>query len=354
MARWSLWTRALLVAAVVSTAGTGCQSSCATHLCPRPPVPVPNQPRESAKVVFPDYIIEPPDILLIDAVRVVPLPPYRIEPLDVLAIQVTETLPQQPIGGLYTVEPSGTVNLGFTYGSVQVVDMTIEEAKAAIESHLRATLKPGYQVTVTPAETRGKQQIAGPHLVRQDGKVNLGTYGAVPVTGLTLDQAKAAIEAHLSRFLLRPEIALDVAGFNSKVYYVITDNAGSGEGVFRLPMTGNETVLDAIGQIGGLHAVASKRRIWVARPTPNGGCDQILPVDWIAVTQCGQTATNYQLLPGDRVFVQAQPIVTFDNYLAKVLAPIERVFGVILLGTSTVRTLENSNNFNNGIVGPGF
>src|SRR6516225_1003029 len=33
-------------------------------------------PRELAKVSMPEYVIEPPDILLIDAVRVIPLPPY--------------------------------------------------------------------------------------------------------------------------------------------------------------------------------------------------------------------------------------------------------------------------------------
>ena len=45
---------------------------------------------------------------------------------------------------------------------------------------------------------------------------------------------------------------------NSKVYYIITDGAGSGEQVFRFPVTGSETVLDAISQIGGLPPVSSK------------------------------------------------------------------------------------------------
>ena len=54
--------------------------------------------------------------------------------LEDLMIAVTEALPQQPIAGLYVVEPEGTVNLGFTYGSVQLVDKTLEEAKAAIEA----------------------------------------------------------------------------------------------------------------------------------------------------------------------------------------------------------------------------
>lgn len=349
MASWHSSIRLKFLAMLVFGLVTGCHTPCKTRpngpLHPCAPIqPIANQPNELARVVVPNYIIEPPDVLMIDAVRVVPLPPYRIDPLDTLAIMVTETLPQQPIAGLYVVEPEGTVNLGFTYGSVQVVDKTVEEAKVAIEAHLKTILRPGYQVTVSPAETRGRQMISGPHLVRQDGKVSLGTYGAVPVAGLTLEQAKAAIELHLSRFLLKPEVAVDVAGFNSKVYYVITDGAGFGEGVYRQPVTGNETVLDAVSQIAGLPAVASKKRIWVARPTPGRpGCDQILPVDWIAITKCGKPETNYQVFAGDRIYVEAKPVLTFDNYLAMILAPIERLMGVYLLGQSVGNGGNNGN-----------
>ncbi len=66
----------------------------------------------------------------------------------------------------------------------------------------------------------------------------------------------------------------------------------------------------------------------------HNGCNQILPVDWKAITMAGSTATNYQIFPGDRVYVSADCLITFDNYLSKVLAPVERVLGVTLLGTS--------------------
>src|SRR5262249_29082864 len=77
--------------------------------------PAPNSgplPVELCKASLPPYIIEPPDILLIDTVRMIPLPPYRIEPLDILLVQVTPTLPNQPISGAFTVTPDGTINLG--------------------------------------------------------------------------------------------------------------------------------------------------------------------------------------------------------------------------------------------------
>src|SRR5262249_49383411 len=49
-------------------------------------------PTELAKVSMPAYVIEPPDILLLDPIRIVPRPPYRLEPFDQIVIQVSNAL----------------------------------------------------------------------------------------------------------------------------------------------------------------------------------------------------------------------------------------------------------------------
>ena len=268
-------------------------------------------PRELSPTALPPYVIEPPDVLYIDAVRLVPRPPYHVEPLDVLLIQVTDTLPNQPISGPLAVSPEGVVNLGFNYGVVHVVGMTVKQAAVAIRAQLQRQGLQNAQVSVSLVQFRGVQQTRGEHLVIQDGTITLGTYGSVPVVGMTICQAKAAIERHLSNYLLNPEISLSVSAFNSKVYYVIADGGGFGQQIYRFPITGKEYVLDAISNIGGLPAVSSRRKIWVARPAPaDKGCYQILPVDWQVITQAGATCTNYQLLPGDRVYIKADPLIT--------------------------------------------
>jgi polysaccharide export outer membrane protein len=304
-------------------------------------------PTELAMVSHPPYMIEPPDILLLDTIRMVPRPPYTVQPLDVLLVRVSETLPNQPIDGAFVVAPDGTISLGYSYGLVRVAGMSLEMVQSAISKHLNRVLR-NPQVSIGLGQFRGMQQLRGEHLVRQDGTISLGTYGCVYVTGMTIPQAKHAIEMHLSQFLLEPEVSLDVFAYNSKVIYVIADGAGFGEQVIRLPVTGKETVLDAISQIQGLPIVASKRRIWVARPVPaDHACVQVLPVDWMAITQGGSTATNYQLFPGDRIYIKSDWLICFDNAVAKIVAPIERVLGVTLLGASTVQTIRNTNN-NNG------
>jgi polysaccharide export outer membrane protein len=310
--------------------------------CSGPPAvnPPANVPTELAKTMHPEYVIAPPDVLLINVLRATPKPPYHIKTEDVLAINVSGTIPDQPIAGLFIVQPDGRVNLGYSYGTVEVVDKTIEEGEAAITKQLRLSLKAGFQVSVSLAQSRALQQIRGEHLVRPDGTIGLGVYGNLRVTGLTLSSAKLAIESHLSEYLVKPEVAVDVSGFNSQVYYVIAERPGLGELVFRFPVTGNETVVDAIAQIYGLPAAASKKRIWVSRPTPaNASCDEILPVDWVGITEHGQTATNYQLMPGDRVYLRSQGIINFDVQLAKILSPVERVLGVTLLGSTTIHSI---------------
>ena len=302
-------------------------------------VSAPDVPRELAKSTLPEYVVEPPDILQIDALYVIPLPPYRVKSLDVLAIHVAKALPEEPIAGLYQVDPDGTINLGLTYGKVNIAGLTIAESKAAIEKQLKTILKEP-QADVAIAESRGLQQIRGPHLVRPDGTISLGTYGSVQVTGLTLNEVKQAIEKHLTAFLQAPEVSVDVAAYNSKVFYVVYDGAGSGQQVYRLPITGNETVLDAVSQLNGVSPVADLRRIWVARPACADNPDMILPVDWQGVTCRGRSETNYQLMPGDRLFVKADPFVTIDTRLSRLLAPVERAFGFTLLGTTTIQTLQ--------------
>jgi polysaccharide biosynthesis/export protein len=153
-----------------------------------------------------------------------------------------------------------------------------------------------------------EQPVSGAFLVRPDGTVGLGLWGSVEISGLTTEQAVTAIRKHLAKFAEKVPadaltVTVDVVSYNSKRYYVITDADGGGEQVIAFPLAGRETALDAITNSGGVPR--GKRSIWVARRGPNAGQPwQTLPVDWAAITQLGDTTTNYQLLPGDRVYVK--------------------------------------------------
>src|SRR5262245_33298100 len=110
--------RALLQVSIVlfiCAAAVGCN-------CCQPDLssgPVPG-PRECQMTLLPEYVIEPPDILLIDALYVVPLPPYKVKSLDALLVRVPKALPDEPISGIFPVDPDGSINLGLSYGAPKV------------------------------------------------------------------------------------------------------------------------------------------------------------------------------------------------------------------------------------------
>ncbi len=264
-----------------------------------PPHPYPNVPREFEKMALPPYVVEPPDILLIQASN-------RI------------TLRLQAIQGQHLVGPDGTVNLGI-YGKVRVAGLTLEQVADAVAARL---------LEIMPGLLRGV-----PEYDPKTDKEKSGTEGAY---------VKDWRRDFSSLELVKKELQVDVLVYSSKFYYVITDGGGYGQQVYPFPIKGNETVLDALANVNGLPAVASKKRVWVARATRAGQPPKILPVDWMAVAKCGSGETNYQLFPGDRVYVDSNNLIKADTFLSKLYSPVLRTLGVTLLGAATVNSIKGT------------
>ena len=97
---------------------------------------------------------------------------------------------------------------------------------------------------------------------------------------------------------------MQVKSGSSKVYYVFSWNSDGGKGnVERIPITGNDTVLDAIARLkAGIEFGGAK--LFIQRPI-GGGKAEIIEVDLDRVLE--GTELNRQLLPGDRIFVSHRP-----------------------------------------------
>jgi len=296
---------------------------------------------------LPLYFLEPPDIINVEAIHLAPRAPYKLRVFDIVIVDVIGTPATDPISGHFSVEPGGNIVLGSIYGTVKIEGLSIEEAQEAIRRYLSGTDENQMGVLVNPIVSvklfrmGDMQQIAGNHTIGPDGFITLGSYGRVYVNGLTIDECKDAIEFHLSKHLDHPQVAVDIFSYNSKGYYVIFQSSALGERVLKYPYTGNETVLDAISNTDGLMHNSSKR-IWVARPVGNSNKPVLLPVDWVDITAYGKTDTNYQLLPGDRVWVQEDRFLSFDGTLARMFAPFERIMGFTLLGANTATRLSGN------------
>jgi polysaccharide export outer membrane protein len=141
--------------------------------------------------------------------------------------------------------------------------------------------------------------------VQADGVVDLGFLGDVYLAGLTLEQAEQKIaeqiEPHARQKGITERVEVSVRlvnGSQSKSYYVLGTVTTQG----KFPILGNETVLDAILTAGLLNK-SQPDKAYLVRPHPMNGQDQVFKIDWEGIKDRGDTTTNYQLFPGDRLIV---------------------------------------------------
>ncbi len=254
-------------------AAVGCQ----TVRTPEEQIAATPIPREKNMTSMPDYVVSPPDLLL---------------------VEVLTTAVGRPITGERLVRPDGTITLGW-YGDVYVAGLTVPEIKEKIIIHLRNFLSD--EALGLVADVEGEN--------------------AKPISPRDSDT-----------------VFVDVSAYNSQVYYVTGDVNAPG----RIPITGNDTVLDALMYAGGLAPTASIPNVRLVRPAPPGSAKpQLLPVNIAAILQEGDTTTNYQLMPGDRLHVYRDPIVRGTILVDRLAAPFNTVISSILNYSFAARNVQS-------------
>ncbi|HEY7427849.1 MAG TPA: polysaccharide biosynthesis/export family protein [Gemmataceae bacterium] len=161
-------------------------------------------------------------------------------------------------------------------------------------------VEPGDVLLVQPVNLDSPVRLPGDQTVLTDGTIELGRYGQIMVAGKTIPQIEADVRAQVeAQTKDAGPITARLVTRVSKVYYVLGEVNAPGA----FPLQGRETVLDAILAAGGLNDKASRKFITLSRPTHADGCRVVLPVCYNEIVQLGDTATNYQIAAGDRIYV---------------------------------------------------
>ncbi|MDR3634659.1 MAG: polysaccharide biosynthesis/export family protein [Isosphaeraceae bacterium] len=328
-----------------------------------------------------------------------PYPAYVVEPPDLIIVEVLDALPGRPISGEHLVRPDGTISLGF-YGDVQVAGLTLPEIKEKVILHLRTFLsdealglwrmaqdqemletgkkrleskyfkelkppftlppdksfppdepsppptsplpplssdahlfdkqaeqrraEPNGEADMKPkAEARPTAETEGDSKPQADRRLPLPSLPPVdtkPLAGHQPEPKPTRPEAEAPPMTESgPEkscetwvpvdpkdsnfVYVDMGAYNSKFYYVLGVTRTNG----KFPCTGHETVLDAIENAGGLAWFAAPEQIRLIRPGKGNAPDQVFPIDYAAIAHGVDPSTNYQVFPGDRIVIPADP-----------------------------------------------
>lgn len=175
-----------------------------------------------------------------------------------------------------------------------------ELEKTVIPSYI---VQPGDGLLIEPVDFDSPIRIPADQPVLPDGSIDLGQYGRLIVAGLRLEEIETMVNS-----AVRAE-ERDAGQFNvrlispqSAVYYVLGDVNSPGA----YPYLGRETALDAIMAAGGLSDRGSRCDIVLSRPSLPDDCRTVMPICYDHIVQLGDTSTNYQVAPGDRIFVASR------------------------------------------------
>ena len=167
-------------------------------------------------------------------------------------------------------------------------------------------VEPGDVLLVQPVDLDSPVRLPGDQPVLPDGTINLGRYGHLLVAGKTVleieGMVKGAVVAQTKDEKDTKEIgfiSVRLVSRQSKVFYVLGEVNAPGS----FQLNGRETVLDALMAAGGLTERASPNNIVLSRPSKPDHCRTVLPVCYDQIVQLGDSTTNYQIAPGDRIFV---------------------------------------------------
>ncbi len=199
-------------------------------------------------------------------------------------------------------------------------ELPTELAKMALPPH---RVEAGDLLVLEPNDFNSPVRLQADQMVQQDGTIDLGQYGRVVVVGRSTAEIQQEVTALVSRIEIakhdngielashrsdgtlasQADYAVNVRLVNqdSATYYVMGEVNAPGS----YPLVGNETVLDALIAAGGMSTRANDHKVILVRPQTDGQPRVVLAVCYQQILQLGDVTTNYQLLPGDRIYVPA-------------------------------------------------
>jgi polysaccharide biosynthesis/export protein len=130
-------------------------------------------------------------------------------------------------------------------------------------------------------------------VVRDDGTFFVPLAGNVPVAGLSLAEAQAAVRERLKTYIRDPQVVLEIKEYRSQVFFA--------NGQFRTPgaypVKGTTTVLEGIGAAGGITDEGNLSGAYLVRS------GQVVPIDFVSLFTRGTMALNLPLADGDLIYV---------------------------------------------------
>lgn len=175
------------------------------------------------------------------------------------------------------------------------------------------TLRSGDQLSIIVAqdETISTSPTANftPYVVRPDGKVAIPYVGEIYASGMTVTQFTDTVKAGLSKYIVDPDVAVNIVKWGSVRVYVFGEVHKPGA----YELTKGHTVMDAIGAAEGFTWDTAKKKIFLIHQDDT---NKAIPVHLNDMLKTGNMKENYTLKEGDILYLTKNSKINFARDIA--------------------------------------
>ena len=138
-------------------------------------------------------------------------------------------------------------------------------------------------------------EFSGGHMIRPDGKITIPFIGDIVAAGLAPSELGAVIKDKLKKYIVEPDVSVQVMAINSKRFYIQGEVNKPGQYTLLVPTH----VLEALVNAGGFKDFANQKKIVIMRLT-----GERLNFNYKDVIRGKKMDQNIYLKPGDIIIVK--------------------------------------------------
>lgn len=167
--------------------------------------------------------------------------------------------------------------------------------------------------------------------VDPSGNLSLPLIGEVKAKGLSEPQLAERLKEKWVKYLIDPKVAVDVVDYKSRFVYVFGEVRKPG----KFPMKGNIITLREVLIEAGLpiQGIASMRNVRVIRPAYSQASIKL--ADTVKLLREGELRENFELYPGDMVYVPPTFLTKVSRFMQLILLPLSpaaQIMGIFNVG----------------------
>jgi len=176
-------------------------------------------------------------------------------------------------------------------------------------------MRPGDELYITVTQEPDLSNSTtnpNPFLVRPDGKVSFPMVGEIDAQGMTVAQFTDTLRNGLSKYIVNPDVAVNIAKLGTVRVYVFGEI--NRPGVYQLEKS--HRVLDALGAANGFNWDTAKKKIFLIHQDEP---DKPIVINLNHILETGDMRQNYVMREGDVLYLTRNSRISFSRDIAPIL-----------------------------------